>query len=355
MSRHADRFELVSDNTAGICPEAFAALQEANAGASASYGDDKWTQHVCERVREIFETDCDVFLVSNGTVANALALAQLCQSFHSVICHESAHIETDECGAPEFFTKGSKLLPTPGKNGKLDLTEVEAALRRQSELHSPRPHALSVTQSTEFGTVYTIEELGVIAEFARARSLRMHMDGARFANAIAALACSPKAITWKIGVDVLCFGGTKNGLAAGELVVFFDRKLAKEFDYRVKQAGQLSSKMRFLSAPWLGLLNDGVWLRNAQRANAAAHSLAQKLAVLRGIELAYPCDANAVFFRLQNALAEELRARGWRFYKFLEPDTYRVMGSWSTRNQDIDEFIADVKRARLRKTEARFG
>ena len=210
------RHELASDNTAAICPEAWAALQEANAGEAPSYGDDRWTARLCEKVCEIFEADCEVYFVFNGTAANALALAQLCQSFHSVICHERSHIQTDECGAPEFFTKGSKLLVIGGANGKIDLSEADAVIARQGELHSHKPRAISITQSTELGTVYTKAEIEAIAEFARHRKMFLHMDGARFANAIASLGCAPKAITSEIGVDVLCFGGTKNGVAAGE-------------------------------------------------------------------------------------------------------------------------------------------
>src|SRR5207237_8508108 len=276
MNRGVDRYEFASDNTASICPEAWDALQEANADEAPSYGEDRWTARVCDLVREIFETDCEVFLVFNGTAANALALAQLCQPFHSVICHEHAHIQTDECGAPEFFS-GSKLLVTRGANGKIDIDEAEATILRQPELHSPKPRAISITQATELGTIYTINEIRALNEFARKRSLFIHMDGARFANAVASLGCAPKALTWEIGVDVLCFGGTKNGLGAGELVIFFTKELAREFDYRVKQAGQLASKMRFLAAPWVGLLTDGVWLRNARRANGMAARLAERL------------------------------------------------------------------------------
>jgi threonine aldolase len=322
------------------------ALQEANADAVASYGDDKWTQRVSGLVREIFETDCETFIVFNGTAANSLALAQLCRPFHSVICHEHAHIETDECGAPEFFSGGAKLLPTRGANGKLDLAEVAAIILRQRDLHSPKPRVLSVTQSTELGTVYTLEELRAISEFARARSLYLHMDGARFANAVATLGCVPKTIIREASVDVLCFGGTKNGAGGGELVVFFDKKLAQEFDYRAKQAGQLASKMRFLAAPWAGLLQDGVWLRNAQRANAAADSLARKLQAAAGLEPAFPRSANAVFLRLPAKLVAQLHAAGWHFYKFLEPDIYRLMCSWAASTEMLDEFVAAVQRAR---------
>ena len=340
MARH----EFESDNTAAICPEAWTALAEANAGGAASYGEDEWTRRVVERVREIFETDCEVFLVFNGTAANSLALAQMCLPYHSVICHEYAHIQTDECGAPEFFSGGAKLASaSPGANGKLDLANVEATLHRQAEVHSPKPRVISLTQSTELGTVYRIDEVEKIAEFARQRSLLLHMDGARFANAVAALACAPKAITWEIGVDSLCFGGTKNGIAAGELVVFFKKELAREFDYRVKQAGQLASKMRFLAAPWVGLLETGVWLENARRANQRAKMLAERLTAILGDAPAFPCEANAVFFRLPEKLVDALQGRGWRFYKFLEPDVYRLMCSWSVTEGAIDDFIRDVE------------
>jgi threonine aldolase len=343
MSTPAERHELASDNTAPICPEALAALQEANATAAPSYGDDRWTARVCEQVRELFETDCEVFLVFNGTAANALALAQICQSFHSVICHEHAHIHTDECGAPEFFTKGSKLLVIGGANGKIDIGEAEAIIAKQPELHSHKPRVISITQATEFGTLYTRDEIAGISEFARGRGLLLHMDGARFANAMATLNCHPKEITWKLGVDVLCFGGTKNGVGAGELVVFFKKELAREFDYRVKQGGQLVSKMRFLAAPWTALLTDNIWLRNAGRANTAARKLAEGLKNEAKIDVVFPVDANAVFVRMREDVVRILRARGWNFYKFIEPDVYRLMCSWATRDRDIDGLIRDLK------------
>jgi threonine aldolase len=343
MQKQAERHEFASDNTAPICPEAWTALKEANTSAASSYGDDRWTARVCDRVREIFETDCDVYLVFNGTAANALALAQICQSFHSVVCHKLAHIQTDECGAPEFFTKGSKLLLVDGPNAKIDLGEVEAVLARQCELHSHKPRAISLTQATELGTVYTRDEVAAVATFARQREMLVHMDGARFANAVAALNCAPKAITWELGVDVLCLGGTKNGLASGELVVFFKKNLSREFDYRAKQAGQLASKMRFLAAPWLGLLEDGAWLRNARHANHAAGQLARCLRDEARLEVVFPVEANAVFPRMNDQLVRGLGARGWHFYKFIEPDVYRVMCSWATTDEEIADFVEDVK------------
>ncbi len=345
MSPDAGRYEFASDNTAAICPEASAALEEANADAVASYGDDRWTARVCDRIREIFETDCDVYFVFNGTAANALALAQLCQSFHSVACHEYSHIQTDECGAPEFFTKGSKLLLIGGANGKIDIGQAEKMIARQNELHSHKPRAISIAQATEFGTVYTRDEIAAIAEFARAREMFLHVDGARFANAVASLNCAPKAITWEVGVDVLCFGGTKNGTAAGELVVFFNREISREFDYRVKQAGQLGSKMRFLAAPWLGLLTNDVWLRNAQHANHTARQLASRLQDEAKIDTVFPVDANAVFVGMNEQLVRDLHARGWHFYKFVERDICRLMCSWLTTDKDISDFVADATKS----------
>lgn len=343
MASPKERFDFASDNTAAICPPAWAALAEANADAEVSYGDDKWTRRVVDQVREIFETDCEVFLVFNGTAANALALAHLCRSFHAVICHEYAHSQTDECGAPEFFSGGTKLLPTAGANGKLDLRNVEAKLARHQDVHSPKPRVISLTQATEFGTVYSAGEVERIAAFAREYSLLVHMDGARFANAVAALDCAPKTITWQAGVDVLCFGGTKNGTAAGELVIFFKKELAREFDYRAKQAGQLASKTRFLAAPWTGMLAEGVWIANARHANKCAKSLAQKLSAVLGGEPAFPCEASAVFWGMPDPLVRKLQERGWRFYKFIEPDVYRLMCSWSVTENDIDELVSDVR------------
>ena len=337
-----ERHEFASDNTAPICPEAWAALQDANAACAAAYGEDRWTARVCDGIREVFETDCDVFFVFTGTAANALALAQLCPSFGSIICHQNAHIQTDECGGPEFFTGGSKLLLVGGGNGKIDIGQTKALLMRQTDLHSHKPRVISIAQATEFGTVYTRDEIAAIAELARVNELFVHMDGARFANAIVSLNCAPKTITWEIGVDVLCFGGTKNGTATGELVIFFNKEISREFDYRVKQAGQLGSKMRFLAAPWLGLLGGNVWLQNARHANRAAHQLAENLQRKANIEVVCPVEANAVFARMDNHLAQHLQACGWRFYKFIEPDVYRLMCSWATTEGDIGDFIRDV-------------
>lgn len=337
------RYDFASDNTAGVSPEVLEAIAKANAGYAVAYGDDDETRRTKQLVRDIFETDCEVFFVFNGTAANSLALAQMCRPFDAVFCHERAHIQTDECGAPEFFSGGAKLAPTSGPNGKLDLAQLAAALRRFPDVHSSKPRAISVTQATEVGTLYRPNELHQIAQFAREHSLFVHMDGARFANAVASLGCPPKTITWEAGVDVLCFGGTKNGLLASELVVFFNRELACDFDYRLKQGGQLASKTRLFGAQWIALLENELWMRNARHANESARSLAQKLSELPGVQLAFPCEVSGVFVRLGNSLVRQLHERGWRFLKFMEPDVHRLMCSWATSEQAIDEFVDDVK------------
>ena len=236
-----------------------------------------------------------------------------------------------------------------GADGKIDAGQVEALLTRPNDLHSHKPAAISIAQATEFGTVYRRDEIAAIVDLARAHQLSLHMDGARFANAIASLNCAPNAITWKVGVDVLCFGGTKNGATAGELVIFFDKKISREFDYRAKQAGHLGSKMRFLAAQWLGLLNRDAWLRNAQHANRAARGLATRLRMEAGIESVFPVEANAVFVSMNERLAGGLHARGWRFYKFIEPDVYRLMCSWATTDRAISDFVGDVSSISLNK------
>ena len=341
MRANRIRHHFASDNTTAICPEAWTALEQANGGYAPSYGDDEWTREVCERVRQIFEVDCDVYFVFTGTAANALGLAQVCQPFHGVVCHERAHIQTDEAGAMESYTRGAKLFLTKSNDGKLDLAEAEKLIGQQVELHGHLMRALSIAQATELGTVYTPDEVEAIGDFAKKHKMLLHMDGARFANAVASLGCPPKTITWKAGVDVLSFGGTKNGLATGELVVFFDKNLSRDFEYRVKQAGHLGSKMRFLAAPWLGLLNGNVWLQNARHANEAARQLAHRLRQEAGIESVFAVESNAVFVQLGEELVRDLHARGWRFYKFLEPDIYRLMCSWSTTDEDISMLVGD--------------
>ncbi|MBI4623011.1 MAG: threonine aldolase [Verrucomicrobia bacterium] len=347
MSLPRPNYAFASDNTAGICPEALAALAAANAGRVPSYGDDTHTAEAKKRLAEVFETDCEVFFVFNGTAANALVLAALCQRHHGILCHEFSHVENDECGAPEFFTGGSKVIPVAAPHGKLRSADLEPAMHRGHGVHFPKIHALSLTQSTELGTVYTPDELRALTGFAHARGLAVHVDGARFANAAAALQSrgfSPADSTWRAGIDVLCFGGTKNGLLTTEAVVFFNRELAREFDYRVKQSGQLASKMRFAGAQWTALLREGAWLRHGAHANRQAQKLAAGLGDL-GFALVAPVEVNGVFVELPPRVAAGLEARGWHFYKFVGEHGYRLMCSWETQDADVAAFLADARTA----------
>lgn len=232
------KYQFASDNTAGMAPEVWAAIDNANQGYTAAYGDDEWTARASDLIRELFETDCEVLFTYNGTAANALALASICESYHSIICHKYVHIEVDECGAPEFYSNGTKILLVDGEHGKPDPQGVEHHITRRADLHFPKPKVISITQATELGTLYTLDEIHSIGELAQRYSLNFHMDGARLANAVASLDVSPKAITWQCGVDVLCFDGNKLGMPVGDAVVFLNRELAFEFGFRCKQAGQ---------------------------------------------------------------------------------------------------------------------
>jgi threonine aldolase len=338
----SDPQQFASDNYSGICPEAWAAMAEANRGDALPYGEDEWTARAADALRVQFETDCEVFFAFNGTAANSLALAALCQSYHSVICSGSAHVETDECGAPEFFSNGSKLLVAPSADGKLTASAIRAIATNRNDIHFPKPRVVTITQPTETGQVYSLDELRAISACCRELGLSLHMDGARFANACASLGCHPADMTWRVGVDVLCFGGTKNGMAAGEAILFFNAKLAEDFDYRCKQAGQLASKMRFLSAPWVGMLATGAWLRNAAHGNACAGRLQQQIGGLPGLEIMFPVQSNAVFVRMPEAKLAALRERGWRFYTFIGGGA-RFMFAWDSAPRRVDELAADIR------------
>ncbi len=349
MSNSEFLTHFASDNNAGICPEAMAALLAADAsGHQPGYGDDRWTKAACDRIRELFQTDCEVFFVFNGTAANSLALAALCQSYHAVICHEVAHVEADECGAPEFFSNGSKLLTMPGGNAKLTPDAIDIAATKRTDLHFPKAKAVSLSQSTECGTLYSVTELRALGAMAKRHGLLVHMDGARFANAVAALDVHPSEITWRAGVDVLCFGGTKNGLPVGEAVVFFKRELAEDFSWRVKQAGQLASKMRYVSAPWLGMLENDVWLKHARHANAMSARLAERIAKVKGARLMFPVEANHVFVELPVKAQAALREIGWRFYTFIGEGGCRLMCAWDTTPETVDRFAADIAKVMKR-------
>jgi threonine aldolase len=337
------RRHFASDNYSGICPEALEAIAAANKGHVPSYGGDPFTKKVCDRLREVFETDCEVFFVFNGTAANSLALAALCQSYNSVICADVAHVETDECGAPEFFSNGTKILTVTSHNGKIDLNAVGVAVTRRTDIHYPKAKVLSMTQVTEVGTAYTVDEVRAVGETARKYGLHLQMDGSRFSNAVASLKVTPAELSWKAGVDVLCLGGTKNGLPIGEAIIFFNRPLAAEFEYRCKQAGQLASKMRFLAAPWLGVLENDVWLKNAAHSNKMAKLLEQELRTIPGVKIVFPVEGNSVFIETKPEVADAVRARGWIFYGFIGVGGSRLMCSWDTQESDVKALAKDLR------------
>ena len=340
---HSQYQQFASDNYSGICPEALEYMEKVNTGHEFSYGEDRWTTEACDLFRQLFDTHCEVFFVFNGTAGNSLALASLCQSYHSIICHRFAHVETDECGAPEFFSHGAKLLVAEGKDGKLDPESVGHIVTRRSDIHYPKPKVVSVTEATELGTVYTKAELLSIHETAKAHSLKLHMDGARFANAVASLNVRPRELTVDCGVDVLCFGGSKNGLAIGEAVVFFDQEPAEEFAYRCKQAGQLASKMRFIAAQWLGILKTNAWIRYASHSNHCAVILEEQLKSIPEIEIMFPREANSVFVKMPETVIQSLHRKGWHFYTFIGLGGARLMCSWDTTEEAIRAFINDLK------------
>jgi threonine aldolase len=339
---HDNAQQFASDNYSGVCPEAWSAMAEANHGHATAYGDDPWTQRASDLFRDLFEKDCGVFFAFNGTAANSLALASLCQSYHSVICTQSAHVETDECGAPEFFSNGSKLLTAPTADGKMTPEAIRSLATSRADIHFPKPKAVTITQSTETGRVYSVDEVRALSETCRELKLHLHMDGARFSNAVVSAGCTPAEMTWKAGVEVLCFGGTKNGMAIGEAIVFFDHALALDFDYRCKQAGQLASKMRFLSSPWVGMIESGAWKRNAEHANACAQHLCTAIQDLQHANIMFAVEANAVFLLTSEDRLQQLRDRGWRFYTFIGGGA-RFMFAWDTDLARVDQLVQDIR------------
>ena len=333
-----------SDNAAGASPEILAALAAANTGSAAAYGADAITERLVGRFAELFETDVAVFPVVTGTAANALALATLMPPYGTVFCHEHAHVEEDECGAPEFYTGGAKVVPLAGACGRIAPETLEAAIGRfrVGFEHHTQPAAVSLTQATEWGTVYTADEIGAIAEVARKHDLALQMDGARFANAIASLGAAPADVTWRAGVDALSFGATKNGAMAAEAVVFFDPDRAREFRYRRKRGGHLFSKMRFLSAQLEAYLTDDLWLANAAHANAMAARLAAGLEGVPGARLACPVQANEVFVKLRSEVADGLLQQGYFFHPWPQAGEsgYRLVTAFNTDPADVDGLIA---------------
>lgn len=334
--------QFASDNNAGVCPEALAAMTAANGGHVTAYGADEWTRRAADLIRGVFDADAPVYLVFNGTAANSLALAAICRNTDAVVCHANSHVNVDECNAPGFFSGGAKLLTVDTPHAKITPAALLAAAVTPHDEHASRPRALTLTQATELGTLYTPEELRALTDTAHAKGMKVHMDGARFANAVASLGCHPADIVQRAGIDVLSFGGTKNGLPIGEAIVFFDRDLADEFARRRKQGGQLASKMRFMAAPWIGVLEHGAWLTHAAHANAMARRLSAAVERIPGARLIAPTQANGVFAHLPPAVIAGLHARGWRFYVFVGDTGCRFMCAWDTTVEAVDRFAADM-------------
>ena len=330
-----------SDNISSACPEVMEALAKANEANSPSYGEDPWTRDLAVRLGEIFETPVTVFPVTTGTAANALALSTLTPAFGKIFCHELAHINTDECGAPELFTGGAKLIDMPGANGRITAQALEETIYGAGNVHHAQPASVSITQACESGTVYSIEEIEAIAAVAHSHNLSMHMDGARFANALVTLGVTPAQMTWQAGIDVLSFGGTKNGCLAAEAVVFFKPELVGDFPFLQKRAGQLLSKSRFISSQFAGYLADDVWMRNARQANAMAQRLSKGLADLPGLELAYPTQSNEVFVVMPAALIDRLSATGLAINdEELDGKAVRFVAAWNTTESEVDALLA---------------
>ena len=335
-----------SDNNAGVHPEVLKAVGEANQGHAVGYGDDPYTQSVVQKFKQRFGPDVAVFFVFNGTAANCLSLKALTNTYHAVICGEAAHIYTDECGAPEKFT-GCKLLPVPVTNGKLTVESVSHAYHGIDDPHHVQPRVVSITQATEVGTVYKPDEIKALARFAHERGMFLHMDGARIANAAASLGQTLRQATRDLGVDVLSFGGTKNGALGAEAVVFFDQKLgdqklAHDFLYLRKQGMQLASKMRFISAQFDALLTGDLWLKSAQHANRMARLLHKLLRGIPQVKVVYKVEANGVFAKIPRSAIAKLQ-KHYFFYVWNEQQSVvRWMCSFDTTEQDVVQFARFV-------------
>jgi threonine aldolase len=332
-----------SDNTATACTEVLQALHDVNQGRVKAYGDDEWTQRLDQELGKYFGTEVRAFAVLTGTAANSLSLATLSPPYGAIYAHEEAHIVNDECGAPEFFTNGARLVIVGGPNGKLTAETLGNALDAHPvSVHSNQPAAVSITQATEVGTAYRPNEVAAITELAHRRNLKVHMDGARFANAVEFLGCAPGDVTWRAGIDVLSFGATKNGALAAEAVVFFNKDLVKDFELRRKRAGHLVSKSRYVSAQLLAYIQNDVWRRNATRAN----TFARKIGAAAGAALMFPVEANELFLNLGDAEKQRLRSAGFGFYDWGSEKSgqARFVVSWDQPEEDVTALCAALSR-----------
>ena len=336
-----------SDHVAPACDAILAAVNEANQGFVTSYGGDELTAKLQSLASDVFERQVAIFPVTSGTAANALALSQIVPPYGAIYCYEAAHIVTDEAGAPSFFTGGAQLVGFPAEDGKIRPEQLTRAVAYAEDLgiHHVKPGAVTLTQATEWGTVYGLEEIAAVSKAARQHQLPVHMDGARFANALVHLGCSPAEATWKCGVDVLSLGATKNGALGADAVVFFDPAKARDFERRRKRAGHLMSKLRFVSAQLIAYLQHGLWLENARHANAMASRMARGLQTVPGARLLHPVEANELFVALPEEMVHGLESQGFDFYRWpLRAAecgvTIRLVTCFATSSADVDEFIA---------------
>ena len=342
-----ERVKFASDNVAGACPEVLDALMKANEGDSAPYGNDDYSKVLQEKFSEIFEKEVIVYPTASGTAANALALSTMTPVFGNIYCHKLAHINTDECGAPEFYTGGAKLIPLTGINGKITPEELEKNISGTGIVHHTQPSSVSITQVCETGEVYELDEIKKIADVAHKRKLNMHMDGARFANALVALNCTPAEMTWKSGIDVLSFGATKNGCIAAEAIIFFKPELVGNISFLMKRAGHLLSKMRFVSAQLDAYISNDVWLKNAKQANKMGKKLSDGLVKHNSIKLAYPTQANEVFAKFPREMIEHLNSLGYKMNEDeLDGQAVRLVAAWNTQNSDVESFLESINQSK---------
>ena len=329
-----------SDNVTSACPEVMNAVIEANSGISESYGDDEWSSRLKEKLSEVFETNVEVFLTVSGTASNALALSALAPVYGKIYCHELSHINTDECGAPELFTGGAKLNPMRSSNGRIRAKELDEIVRGSGNVHVTQPSVLSITQSCETGTVYRLDEIRELSTIAHKHKMSVHMDGARFANALVSLGVNPAEMTWRSGVDVLTLGGTKNGCLAAEAIIFFKPEMVGNFPFLHKRSGQLLSKMRFISSQLNAYVSDDVWTRNAGHANAMAKILSEGLTAFSNINLAYPTESNEVFVHLPRAVIDYLNHSGYDINEEeLDGKAVRFVTAWNTDPVDVSNLL----------------
>ncbi|MDC1155860.1 low specificity L-threonine aldolase [Candidatus Pelagibacter sp.] len=341
-----DRIKFASDNVAGACPEVLDAVIKANEGDSTPYGNDQISTELQDKFSEIFEKEVIVFPTASGTAANALALSTMTPSFGNIYCHKLSHINTDECGAPEFYTGGGKLVTLQGVKGKITANELDESITGAGIVHHTQPSSVSITQVCETGEVYQLDEIKKISDVTHKHNLNMHMDGARFANALVSLDCSPAEMTWKSGIDVLSFGATKNGCLAAEAIIFFKKDLVGNTAFLMKRAGHLLSKMRFVSAQLDAYITNDVWLKNARRANDMGKKLSEGLNNHSDINLSYPTEANEVFATFPRNKIEHLNSEGYTINEDeWDGKAVRLVAAWNTKDNDVDEFLEILKRS----------